>query len=66
MGGHGRKELHEIRHASTARPSVIAEAEVNLFHVRGASPYFQNLTRRQKACQIDLLIPFERFLLPRA
>ena len=29
---------------------------MNLSHVRSASPYFQNQTRRQKGCQIDLLI----------
>jgi len=29
---------------------------INLAHLRSASPFFQNETRRQKACQIDLLI----------
>lgn len=46
-------------------PRVLQILKVNPSHLRSASPYFQNQTRRQKACQIDLLdhiIPFERFL----
>jgi hypothetical protein len=37
-------------------PLVLESLKVNLSHLRSASPYFQNQTRRQKACQIDLLI----------
>lgn len=37
-------------------PLILKALKVNLTQLRSASPYFQNQTRRQKACQIDLLI----------
>jgi len=37
-------------------PLILETLKVNLSHLRSASPYFQNQTRRQKGCQIDLLI----------
>jgi len=37
-------------------PLVLESLKVNLSQLRSASPYFQHQTRRQKACQIDLLI----------
>ena len=37
-------------------PLLLKTLQINLAHLRSASPYFQNETRRQKACQVDLLI----------
>lgn len=37
-------------------PLVLKILKINPLHVRSASPYFQNETRRQRACQVDLLI----------
>jgi uncharacterized protein len=37
-------------------PLVLKGLRINLTHVRSASPYFQNETRRGEACQVDLLI----------
>src|SRR5262249_2834152 len=37
-------------------PLVLEKLSINLAQLRSASPYFQNQTRRQRACQIDLLI----------
>jgi AAA+ ATPase superfamily predicted ATPase len=37
-------------------PLVLEALKINLSHIRSASPYFQNATGRQKACQVDLLI----------
>ena len=37
-------------------PQVLKLLQINSSQVRSASPYFQNKTKRQKSCQIDLLI----------
>jgi len=37
-------------------PQVLALLRVSPGQVLSASPYFQNQTRRQQACQVDLLI----------
>jgi uncharacterized protein len=37
-------------------PLVLEVLKINVSQLRSASPYFQNETARQKACQVDLLI----------
>ena len=37
-------------------PIVLRQLRIGAARLRSASPYFQNETRRQRACQVDLLI----------